>query len=201
MQARAIAFLVWALVAATAMFWLLRLLAWSPSAPAHTLAVPSTPPPRGDLTRVFGAPPAPKSDPAQALAEPALASRFKLLGVAAPRQGGDRQGLALISVDGKPARGFKVGAVIEGELLLQSVHPRGAALGSRGAAPVVRLELPPLPAAATGRPPTVGTLSPAVLPPGPPIATVPVPPPPGVPTESPPDAPQIVPPPQSPQNR
>ena len=67
MQARAIAFVVWALVAATAMFWLLRLFAWSPSAPAHTLAVASTPPPRGDLTRVFGAPPAPKGDPAQAV--------------------------------------------------------------------------------------------------------------------------------------
>jgi len=197
MQARAIAFVVWALVAATAMFWLLRLFAWSPSAPAHTLAVASTPPPRGDLTRVFGAPPAPKGDPAQEVAEPALASRFKLLGVAAPRQGGDRQGLALIAVDGKPARGFKVGAAIDGELLLQSVHPRGAALGSKGGAPLLRLELPPLPAAATGRPASVGALSPSVMPPGPPIATlpVPVPPPPGVPTESPPDAPQIVPPP------
>jgi general secretion pathway protein C len=62
--------------------------------------------------------------------------------------------LALIAVDGKPARGFKVGAAVDGEIVLQSVHPRGAALGSRDAPPQVRLELPPLPAAATSnRPP------------------------------------------------
>jgi general secretion pathway protein C len=73
-----------------------------------------------------------------------LASRFKLLGVAAPREGGDSTGLALIAVDGKPARGFKVGTVIEGDLVLQSVHPRGAALGTKGAAPAVSLELPPV---------------------------------------------------------
>jgi general secretion pathway protein C len=195
MQARAIAFVIWALVAATAMFWLLRLVAWSPSAPAHTLAVAAAPPPRGDLTRVLGVPPAPKGDPKGAVAEPALASRFKLLGVAAPRQGGDRQGLALISVDGKPARGFKVGSAIDGDLVLQSVHPRGASLGSQGATPLVRLELPALPSAATGRPASVGALLPAVMPPGPPIATLPVPPPPGVPTEPPQEVAPLVPPP------
>jgi general secretion pathway protein C len=125
MSARLTAFVIWAAVAASAVFWLLRLAASSPSAPAHTVAV-----------------------------APAPLSRFKLLGVAAPRSGGDRTGVALIAVDGKPARGFRVGAPIDGEMVLQSVHPRGAALGARGAPAQVTLELPPLPAAATSdRPP------------------------------------------------
>jgi general secretion pathway protein C len=158
MQARLLAFVIWAAVAASAVFWLLRLWSSSPTAPAHTVAVAPTNAPRGDLTRVFGAPPA-AAGPAAAPTEPALASRFKLLGVAAPRQGGDEAGLALIAVDGKPARGFKVGAVIDGNLVLQSVHARGASLGPSGAAPAVSLELPPLPTAVGGaRPGAAGPL-------------------------------------------
>lgn len=170
MSARLVAFVIWAAVAASAVFWLMRLAATSPVAPAHTVAVAASTAPRGDLTRVLGAPPASAGPSAQVAAEPALASRFKLLGVAAPRQGGDRTGIALIVVDGKPARGFKVGSTVDGDIVLQSVHPRGAALGARGALAQVNLELPGLPTAATSpRPPGVVA----------PVMPVPVPPPPG----------------------
>jgi len=201
MQARAVAFVVWALVAASAMYWLLRLSASSPTAPGHTAAVAASTLPRGDLARVLGAaPPTPKGEP---VAEPALAARFKLLGVAAPRTGGERIGLALIAVDGKPARGFKVGAPVDGEIVLQSVHPRGAALGPRGASPQVQLDLPLLPPPATGRPSAAGFPAPPPLPgagmspAGGQIASVPVPvpPPPGVQrgADGPPDAPPPLP--------
>lgn len=196
MNARPIAFIVWAAVAATAVFWLLRLTAGSPSAPPHTVSVSTVQTPRGDWSRVLGAPPV-VSTPGTL--EPALASRFRLLGVAAPRVGGDRSGLALIAVDGKPARGFKVGAAVDGDIVLQSVHPRGAALGSRDAPPQVRLELPPLPAAATSnRPPGAAPGVPGFAPPGannvvaPPIVSVP--PPQGVPPMSETQEPTPVPP-------
>ena len=149
MKARLFAFVIWASVAASAMFWALRLGASSPAAPAHTVAVSAATSPRGDLTRLFGAAPL-TSGGAQEPAPSPLSSRFKLLGVAAPRQGGELNGLALIAVDGKPARSYAVGAAVEGELLLQSVHPRGARLGARGAPPQVTLDLPALPRAATG---------------------------------------------------
>ena len=150
MKARLAAFVIWAAVAASAMFWLLRLGSSSPAAPVHTVSVGSAAMPRGDLTRVFGAAPQrPAGDGAVIVASP-LSSRFRLLGVAAPRQGGDRNGLALIAVDGKPARSYAVGAAVDGELLLQSVHPRGAKLGARGAAAQVSLDLPALPLPATG---------------------------------------------------
>lgn len=183
MSARLTAFVIWAAVAASAVFWLLRLVSSSPAAPAHTVAVAAATAPRGDLTRVLGAPPAAANNAATPVAEPALASRFKLLGVAAPKRGGDQIGLALIAVDGKPARGFKVGAPVDGEMVLQSVHQRGAALGARGEkAARVTLELPPLPVAATSqRPPGVVGAVPALVPPPPqggpggPMGTLPQP--------------------------
>jgi general secretion pathway protein C len=183
MSVRLFAFVIWAAVAASAVFWLMRLSATSPVAPAHTVAVALSTVPSGDLTRVLGAPPA-ASGPSMQAPQPALASRFKLLGVAAPRQGGDRTGVALIAVDGKPARGFKVGASIDGDIVLQSVHPRGAALGARGEAAQVSLELPALPPAATStRPPGAMALPVPVPPPtntvpppnGGPVATLPTP--------------------------
>jgi len=152
MNARFAAFVIWAAVAASAMFWALRLGASSPVAPAHTVAVANASMPRGDLTRVFGAAP-PKPANNAVVVESPLASRFRLLGVAAPRRDGDRNGLALIAVDGKPARSFAVGSTVDGELMLQAVHARGAKIGARGAQPQVHLELPALPPPSTGTPP------------------------------------------------
>lgn len=164
MRVRLLAFVIWAAVAASVMFWVLRLGASSPAAPAHTVAVGAAAAPRGDLTRVLGAAPVRESAAAAVTVDSPLASRFRLLGVAAPRQGGDRHGLALIAVDGKPARSYAVGASIDGELVLQSVHQRGAKLGGRGAATQVSLVLPALPAPATGSLP-LAAATPATAPP------------------------------------
>ncbi len=172
MNARLAAFVIWAAVAASAMFWALRLGASSPVAPAHTVAVSQASLPRGDLTRVFGAAP-PKPASQAVVVESALASRFKLLGVAAPRRDGDRNGLALIAVDGKPARSFAVGATVDGELMLQAVHARGARIGARGEQAQVHLELPALPPPSTGTPPGLGGFAGASNVPPPPVIPVP----------------------------
>jgi general secretion pathway protein C len=209
MSARLAAFVIWAAVAASAVFWLLRLSASSPAAPSHTVAVASAGAPRGDLARVLGAPPV-AAGPAVVVAEPALASRFKLIGVAAPREGGQAIGLALIAVDGKPARGFKVGAAIEGDLVLQSVTQRTAALGAAGGATALKLELPPLPLPATSnRPPGAGPALgapplPVFNPAGPPTSPAPIatlPPQVGVPPASETQEPVPVPPPPGQQGQ
>jgi general secretion pathway protein C len=150
MKARLAAFLIWAVVAASVMFWILRLGVSSPAAPGHTVAVGAATSPRGDLSRLLGAAPAGDPGAVSVPAQTPLSSRFKLLGVAAPRQGGDRIGLALIAVDGKPARSYVVGAAVDGDMVLQSVHARGAKLGARDAVPQVTLDLPALPLPATG---------------------------------------------------
>lgn len=74
------------------------------------------------------------------VAAPALASRFQLMGVLA---GGPSQGAALIAVDGKPAKPFRVGAPVAEGLVLQSVQGRRVNLGAGGdAAATLTLDLP-----------------------------------------------------------
>jgi general secretion pathway protein C len=113
---------------------------------------------RGDLSRLLGAGPA--AAPAAAdvpAADADAASRFKLVGVMAPRKGsraGNQAGLALIAIDGKPAKAYAVGATVDGDMLLQRVSLRSAAIGPADGAAMI-LEVPPLTAAATG------TLAPA----------------------------------------
>ena len=67
-------------------------------------------------------------------------SRMALVGVVATQ--GNR-GTALIAIDGKPARPFRVGAKVDGDLVLQSVAARQAKLGpGPDAATTVTLEIP-----------------------------------------------------------
>ena len=67
---------------------------------------------------------------------------YVLMGVLADRQHG---GAALISVDGKAAKPYRVGATVEGNLVLQSVVGRRAVLAAGMDGPAqMTLELPPL---------------------------------------------------------
>lgn len=175
MSARIAAFVVWAAVAACAVFWGLRLLVTPRPVPPQTQPVGAAVVARGDVARLFAsaAPQAESNAPTQ----PALASRFKLLGVMAPKDSerGRGQGVALIAVDDKPARAYRVGARVDQALVLQSVAQRSAVIGPAQGAPAVKLDLPP-PA-----PPATGSLPPAaaLLAPEP----APVVPPPGLPPQ------------------
>ena len=160
MQARLTAFLLWAAVAATIVFWGLRLGARAPSVPRQAVPVSTAAGARGDLDRLLG-----QNAPAAAEELPvsADAGRFQLVGVVAPRgNGGDTEGLAVIAVDGKPARTYRVGAPVDTRWVLQSVRTRGASLGPRGGNAQVQLELPPPPVASTGTLPAAGSEEPAM---------------------------------------
>lgn len=93
------------------------------------------------VARVLGALP----DVAQMPAVPVVASiQYGLSGVAAARP---PDGAALISVNGQPPRPYRVGASLEGGLVLQSVSRRGARLGASLNGPAtVELTLPSNPA-------------------------------------------------------
>lgn len=150
MTARWWAFGTWALVAASLLFWGLRLLAPATPAPPHTQVATAGAGPRGDLTRLLGVDAAPTAT-AEPEEEPSPeASRFQLVGVVAPRGGSVSQGVALISVDGQAAKAYRVGAAVEGDTVLHSVKQRSALLGPRGQAANVTLEIPPPEPAATG---------------------------------------------------
>ena len=138
---RGASFSLWALAAASAVAWGLKL-----SGNQHPVALP--PPAARQVAavdpvaraRFLGSAP---SAAAMPMASPSLASRFQLIGVAAGAHSG--RGAAVISVDGKPARSYRVGAVLEEGVVLQAVHGREAALGAPGRSePLVVLEVPAL---------------------------------------------------------
>jgi general secretion pathway protein C len=167
-----IAFVVWALVAASAVFWGLRLFVHAPAAPAHTLPVAGgATTAGGDPVRVLGAAPVESAASRPVAAAPELSARFKLLGVMAPKAGERagstaKQGLALIAMDGKPARAYAVGARLDGDLVLKSVSLRTATIGSTQGAAAAVLEVPALLAPATGTLPAAPSMAtPSPLPP------------------------------------
>ena len=155
--ARRAAFFAWAAAAACVVFWALRIGVAQSGLPPDVQPVSSAGVLRGDLTRLLGVGPA---ELAEAPAPSALASRFKLVGVMAPKPrvnapansalANPAQGIALIALDGKPARAYRVGARVDGELVLQSVAQRSAQIGAANGGVALRLELAPLPAPTTG---------------------------------------------------
>jgi general secretion pathway protein C len=184
MSARWITLLVWAAVAAASLYWGLRLGANPIPVPREAQLADTAGVPRGDLTRLFGtdAPP----PVAAAAPEPAPDSRFTLLGVVSPRSPqAAREGLALIAVEGKPPRAFRVGAVVDGTHVLKTVNARGATLGPQDGAATIALNLAPPAPAATGTLPAAagGFTLPAIqpgrpLPPPPMLQPAPLPTPP-----------------------
>ncbi len=157
MFARLSAFVIWSLVAATAVFWALRLSASPPAVPPYALAVGNAVAVRGDLSRLFGAP---QRASALAQATPEAPSRLKLGGVMAPRSGEAEpeagHGLALIAVDGKPAKPYADGARLDNDHVQLSVGLRTASIGPAQGARSMLLELPALAPPATGVLPSSG---------------------------------------------
>jgi len=127
--------LVWGAVAFSAVTWGLR---WTATgdAPSKAFAAAQALPEvdASAVARSLGA------MSVQAAAAPSLASRFQLQGVMA---GGPDAGAALIAVDGKPAKPYRVGAVVADGLVLQSAQGRRVNLGTALDGPqTLVLELP-----------------------------------------------------------
>ncbi|WP_367847386.1 type II secretion system protein N [Rhodoferax sp. WC2427] len=133
---RLVTLVVWALALGSAAYWGLKSTA---DAAGPQTAVPTqmlAPIDTAAVARVLGA--VPQDMAAEPLVNPS--TRFVLSGVIAGRGHG---GAALISVDGKPPKPFRVGSVVDGNLLLQSVGPRRAELANSADGPAAfALELP-----------------------------------------------------------
>jgi len=147
---------VWALAAASIVFWGLRLAAPREASAPPVAAAPETAPDPALVAQLLGAVPT----QARVVAAPDAASRFVLFGVVADA---DQQGAALIAVDGKPPRPYRVGATLADGYVLQSLDKRAAAIGSGGNSdPAFSLQLPARPLAAN--PPPASALSTGVVP-------------------------------------
>lgn len=146
---RGATFALWALAAASAAFWGLKLGGSSASVLAPLPpARPVLSADPGAIARLLG------SAPAQATAaapQASFASRFQLVGVVAGEQSG--RGVAVISVDGRPARHYRVGTSLDQGIVLQSVRGRTASIAaSMTASPLLTLELPSLRSDLAGQP-------------------------------------------------
>ena len=117
---------LWALAGASVVYWGLRLSVRPVGLTVPVVAPAAAAPDAQAMARLLGVPAA----GAAAARAPAasLTSRFALIGVLAGRSSGG--GAALIAVDGQPAKPFRVGAVVDEGLVLQSLHPRQARLGA-----------------------------------------------------------------------
>lgn len=127
--------LVWAAVAYSAVGWVLR---DSPASEPAT-SVANTPTSSKDIdtaavARVLGA------QPQVAVAAPTLVSRLQLVGVL---NGDASTGVALISVDGKTAKPFRVGKTVAEGLVVQSTQAKRVTLGASVDGPAtLSLDLP-----------------------------------------------------------
>ena len=147
--------MVWAALAASLVFWVLRLGARPEPLPARVQTVASDQSTRGEILRLFANPVAAGATPAM---QATASSRMRLLGVVAGADD-DARGWVVLSIDGQPARTIQVGAQVDGDWVVQTVTNRRVEIGPSGAPAVAVLELP-LPApAATGQLPTAMPLA------------------------------------------
>ena len=126
------AFVLAALAAGSVVYWALKWPASRPATASQALAPSAAGADPTHLARALGDTGAPLigSPSLPVVPVASISSRLNLVGVVAnARQGGT----ALISIDGKPARPFRVGAKVEGEWSLQSVAQRRAVLSSGAA--------------------------------------------------------------------
>ena len=157
MSSRWTGFFVWALVAASAAFWSLKIFAATRPVPSGAQA-PQAVAANGPMERLFGA------VLVATAATPAVhpeSERFQLVGVIAPPGGAGQGGFAVVTIDGQPARTWRVGSVLDGNISLLVVSKRGAEFGPQGGPAAFSLQLPEPAAAETG------TLQPATSQPDP----------------------------------
>lgn len=172
-------FALWCLAAASVVYWGLRFVQGT-AAPANAAVVAAAPSSLVDsaaLARALGgglpsagtstiAAMAPESVP-----NSIIASRFVITGIVLGKPAS--QSLALIGVDAKPARPFRLGAQVADGIVIQSMRTRDVVLSTtKGAASAskITLELPKLASATAGTPIPGGGVrlgsSPAAMPPG-----------------------------------
>jgi general secretion pathway protein C len=145
-------FLLAAMAAASAAYWVLKWSGANPPPREQSVASQTTPIDTGKLAQLLGATPPPVGAATQISAINAM-DRYKLIGVIAQGSRGT-QGSALIAIDGKPAKPYRVGDKVSDTLVLHSVTARAAALAPDLQAPVAgTLELPALTGVKTVPPP------------------------------------------------
>lgn len=133
---RAVTFVLAALAAASAAYWVLKISSRGSVAASVAAADSGAVLDAQAVVRALGGSSAPATGAATAPAR----NPYVLMGVLADRS---QAGAALISIDGKPAKPYTVGARVDGDWVLQAVAGRTAVLAGAGDTRL-ELELPAL---------------------------------------------------------
>jgi general secretion pathway protein C len=129
--------LLWLAAALSAGYWVLQAWGRTPVVPVAAAPLDTGALDTAQVARALGAA---SAAPSEGLVESAANSRYTLLGVIA---GSARHGAALIAVDDQPPRPYRVGATVEGGLVLQSVGKNTVRLGPSSSGPAtVELAVP-----------------------------------------------------------
>lgn len=128
------------------MFWALRLSAQPAPVPPQAVPAQAQTGSAGAVARMLASP----TQEQVAAAPPPESTRFRLIGLMAPREGRTGPGVALVSVDDRPARAYAIGSRVDGDITLQALARNSATFGREGGGSFT-LELPPLPPPQTGQ--------------------------------------------------
>ncbi len=137
---RVVAFFLWMLAALSASFWLMKTIGLSETpVRADAIAAPTPAVNTADLLRVLG--PGIQAGPSPIVSTPQVPDpgiKMQLLGVVTGRK---NAGIALIALEGQPARPFRVGSKIGETYRLDRVTTRSATLAAADGAASITLEL------------------------------------------------------------
>lgn len=137
----ALAGVLWLAAGLSAGYWVLQAIGQGQISPLVAAAAPVQAPEPAAVARALGAVPAAPVAAAGVAPVVQAASRYRLVGVVAS---GPNRGAALIAVDGQPPKPFRVGAVLDGGLVLKSLAARQARLEPEsGSGAPIELSLPP----------------------------------------------------------
>jgi general secretion pathway protein C len=132
---RLLTLLVWLLVGMCAAYWVYKFATTRQVAATAVASVPVVAVDAKVVAKLLGA----TEEPAGKVAAPVSTTKFSLSGVAASQRGA---GYALIAMDGKPAKPYRLGARLNEDYILKKITSDGAVLAvSRTAPDAVTLEL------------------------------------------------------------
>jgi general secretion pathway protein C len=152
-------FVLWLFAAASAVYWGLKFVQGPAAPPSASAAVSSGAAAAVDSQAVakglgggrVNAANSGANNPVAVPASSIVSSRFVLTGVVVDRAGASRSSVALIGVDGKPARPYRVGTSLVDGVVLHSVAAGKAMLATdMQTQPSTTLELPKLTSAVVG---------------------------------------------------
>jgi general secretion pathway protein C len=128
--------LIWLLVGLCAAYWAFKFVTSKPVEATAALATPTVAVDSKAVAKLLGA----TDNAAAKPTNPPASTKFVLFGLANSAGG---KGIALIALDGKPAKPYRVGSLVADDLVLKSISKTGVMLATSLKAPDgVTLELP-----------------------------------------------------------